>query len=39
MKVSTDAIHIDSKKVKDAVVVRNESVLKLWLKWLFVFDR
>ncbi|QCE07402.1 hypothetical protein DEO72_LG9g2421 [Vigna unguiculata] len=30
---------IDSKKVKDAVVVRNKSVMKSWLKWLFVVDK
>jgi len=39
MKVQPIAIDIDSEKVKDAVVVRNESVLKSRLKRLFVFDR
>ncbi|KAK7393735.1 hypothetical protein VNO78_22299 [Psophocarpus tetragonolobus] len=39
MKVQPIAIDIDSEKVKEAVVVRNESVLKSRLRRLFVFDR
>jgi len=39
MKVQPIAIDIDSEQVKDAVVIRNESVLKSRLKRLFIFDR
>lgn len=39
MKVQPIAIDIDSENVKEAVVVRNESVLKSRLRRLFVFER
>ncbi|KAK7279295.1 hypothetical protein RJT34_24342 [Clitoria ternatea] len=39
LKIQPIAIDIDSEKVKEAVVVRNESVLKSRLRRLFVFER
>ncbi|XP_027365656.1 uncharacterized protein LOC113872356 [Abrus precatorius] len=39
LKIQPIAIDIESERVKEAVVVRNESVLKSRLRRLFVFDR